>query len=151
MYTVPAPEPVLRANATLDTTKTSSSKSSCWIKLLAIVNFLLIIAISAIFASFLHAQAGRRPEATDSMLQDSAAAVDTTAAKGPPGPPGPPGETGIAGSPGRAGISGSPGEAGIAGPPGGVGPQGKNAIRDLQCIYNTVRMRLGMLHMYVYL
>ena len=125
MYTVPAPEPVLRANATLDTAKTSSSKQGCFNKLLvtaSIVNFLLIIAISAIFTYFLHAQAGRPSEATDSMLQDPAAAVDTTAAPGPPGPPGPPGEAGIAG------------DAGIAGPPGEVGLQGKNTIRDLQCI-----------------
>ena len=67
------------------------------------------------------------------MLQGSAAAIDTTAAPGPPGPPGPPGETGI------------------AGPRGEDGPQGKDTIiiRDLQCMHNTVRMSLGMLHMYI--
>ena len=64
--------------------------------------FLLIIAISAIFGYLHYAQAGKPHEATDSMLQDSAAAVDTTAAPGPPGPPGPPGEAGVAGPPGKA-------------------------------------------------
>ena len=71
-YTNPVREPVTRANATLETTKTSSNKSSCWIKLLVtatIINFLLIIAISAIFGYLHYAQAGRLSEATDSMLQ----------------------------------------------------------------------------------
>ena len=121
-YTNPVREPVTRASATLETTKSPSSKSSCWIKLLVtatIVNFLLIIAISAITGYLHYAQAGRLSEATDSMLQGSAAAVDTTAA------PGPPGEAGIAGPPGEAGIAGPPGEAGIAGPPGKLDRQGK--------------------------
>ena len=61
---------------------------------------------------------------------------------------GPPGEAGIAGPPGEAGIAGPPGKAGIAGAPGGVGiarppgPQGKDTIRDLQCIpYSPVIRR----------
>ena len=81
IYTSPAPEPVLRANATLETTKTSPSKRGCWIKLLVIatiINFLLAFATIGTLAYFLHAQAGKPQEARPVSMFEGSAAADIT-------------------------------------------------------------------------
>ena len=135
MYSTCTPESVSGANAP-ETVKACSGKPGYCLKVVVaatIVNFLLMIAISATFAHLLHIQAGRLSEASDSMLEGL---VDNTAAPGPQGPPGetgPPGEAGIAGPPGEAGIAGPPGEAGIAGSPGEAGIAGPSGDQGMTC------------------
>ena len=80
-YSVPAPEPVSRANVTLDTAK---ARSSWCIKLhviATVVNFFLLIAASAVCAYFIYTLAGDLSSSSEIVksLQDSEAAVSTEA------------------------------------------------------------------------
>ena len=69
VYTVPSSEPLSGTSGTI--TNISTGKQGCFNKLLVtatIVNFLLLIFSGATVAYFLHAQAGRQSEDSDSML-----------------------------------------------------------------------------------
>ena len=112
MYNVPVPVPDrdLRGNATA---RQPQKGSSCCIKILVVatfVNFLLVLAVGAVFAYMTLTHAGRLPEASDSAVSQvqgsGAAAADTTGAPSVQGPPGPPGEAGADGIPGPQGLPG---------------------------------------------
>ena len=81
IHTLSSSEPISRGNGTLEAAKALQEKQGCWIKFLVsatIVNFLVIVVISATVVYLLQAQAGKPSDDLNSILQGS----DSTAAPG---------------------------------------------------------------------